>query len=154
MKEMKVLKRDNTFENISFDKVLRRIRKLCEEGRRLTDVLPDEIAQRVCSRIYDGVKTSELDELAAQMCASLVTVHPDYGVLASRIVVSNHHKNTSPSFSETISILYGATDVNKQVNPLISNELYDIVRAHKEKLNSVIDYQRDYELDYFGFKTL
>jgi ribonucleotide reductase alpha subunit len=151
---MRVIKRDNTYEDISFDKVLRRIRKLCDEGVLLTGVRPDEIAQKVCARIYDGVKTSELDELAAQMCATLVTTHPDYGILASRIVVSNHHKNTSPSFSETISALYGATDVHGQPNPLISEELHDIVKAHKEKLNIVIDNQRDYDLDYFGFQTL
>jgi len=151
---MKVLKRDNTYENISFDKVLNRLRKLCEEGKKLSSVSPDEIAQRVCARIYDGVKTSELDELAAQMCASLVTVHPEYGVLASRIVISNHHKNTSPSFSETISILYNAKDIHGNVNSLISEELYNIVKIHKEKLNSVIDYTRDYDIDYFGFKTL
>ena len=154
MKEMKVLKRDNTLEDISFDKVLRRLRKLCEEGIQLTNISPDEIAQRVCARIYDGVKTSELDELAAQMCASLVTVQPEYGVLASRIVISNHHKNTSPSFSETIGTLYNATDIHGNSNSLISDELYNIVKAHKEKLNSVIDYQRDYDIDYFGFKTL
>ena len=151
---MKVLKRTNTLEDISFDKVLRRLRKLCDEGVQLPTISPDEIAQRVCARIYDGVKTSELDELAAQMCASLVTVHPDYGVLASRIVISNHHKNTSPSFSETISILANAKDIHGNVNPLISDELINIVKAHKEKLNNVIDYQRDYTIDYFGFKTL
>ena len=96
---------------------------MCEEGTRLTGAYPDEIAQRVCARIYDGVKTSELDELAAQMCASMVTVHPDYGILASRIVISNHHKNTSPSFSETMSMLYNATDVHGHQNPLISSSV-------------------------------
>jgi len=151
---MRVLKRDNTLEDISFDKVLRRIRKLCDEGVVLTGVRADEIAQKVCSRIYDGVKTSELDELAAQMCASLVTTHPDYGTLASRIAVSNHHKNTSPSFSETMALLHRAKDVGGMPNPLISDELWEVVKAHKEKLNSVIDYTRDYDLDYFGFKTL
>ena len=151
---MRVSKRNNTYEDISFDKVLRRLRKLCEEGAKLTHISPDEIAQRVCARIYDGVKTTELDELAAQMCASLVTVHPEYGTLASRIVISNHHKNTSPSFSETIGLLYNAKDIHNNPNPLISDELYNIVKAHKEKLNSTIDYQRDYTIDYFGFKTL
>lgn len=148
---MRVLKRDNTYEDISFDKVLKRIRNLCND---LHGVKPDEIAQKVCARIYDGVKTSELDELAAQMCATLVTVHPDYGTLAARIIISNHHKNTSPSFSETMSCLYHATDVHGKHNPLISEELWNIVQAHKEKLNSTIDYQRDYLFDYFGFKTL
>ena len=148
---MRVLKRDNTFEPISFDKVLRRIRNLCQN---IKGISPDEIAQKVCSRIYDGVKTSELDELAAQLCASMLTTHPDYSILASRIIMSNHHKNTSPSFSETMSLLYNAKDIHGNPNPLISQELWDIVKAHKTKLNSVIDYQRDFNFDYFGFKTL
>lgn len=148
---MRVKKRDNTFEDISFDKVLRRIRTLCTD---LTGVDADEIAQKVCARIYDGVSTSELDELAAQMCATLVTTHPDYGTIASRLIISNHHKNTSPSFSETMSMLYHAKDVHGKHNPLITEELWQIVQAHKEKLNSIIDYQRDYAFDYFGFKTL
>jgi ribonucleoside-diphosphate reductase alpha chain len=148
---MRVLKRDNTYEPISFDKVLRRIRNLCQN---LKGVSADEISQKVCARIYDGVKTSELDELAAQLCASLLTTHPDYGFLASRIIISNHHKNTSPSFSETMGLLFNAKDVHGVQNALISQELWDIVKTHKSKLNSVIDYQRDFLFDYFGFKTL
>lgn len=148
---MRVTKRDGSDEDVSFDKVLRRIRLLCDG---LVGVDAHSITQKVCTRIYDGVKTSELDELAAQMCASLVTEHPDYGVLAARIIVSNHHKNTSPSFSETMGMLYNATDVHGKHNPLISDELWSMVQFHKEKLNSVIDYERDYKFDYFGFKTL
>lgn len=148
---MRVTKRDGSDEDVSFDKVLRRIRLLCTD---LKGVDPHSIAQKVCSRIYDGVRTSELDELAAQMCASLVTEHPDYGLLAARIIVSNHHKNTSPSFSETMSMLYHATDVHGKQNALINEELWNMIQMHKEKLNSVIDYERDYAFDYFGFKTL
>ena len=148
---MRVKKRDNTFEDISFDKVLRRIRTLSTD---LSGVDADEIAQKVCARIYDGVSTSELDELAAQMCATLVTTHPDYGTIAARLTVSNHHKNTSPSFSETMSMLYHAKDVHGKTNHLITEELWNIVQAHREKLNTIIDYQRDYLFDYFGFKTL
>ena len=148
---MRVIKRDNTYEHISFDKVLNRIHNLCNE---LKGVSADEIAQKVCARIYDGVKTSELDELAAQLCASLITTHPDYGILASRIIISNHHKNTSPSFSEVITILKNNVDINGNPSQLISDELIEIVKNHKEKLNSIIDYSRDYSFDYFGFKTL
>lgn len=148
---MRVTKRDGSDEDVSFDKVLRRIRVLCNG---LMGVDAHSITQKVCTRIYDGVRTSELDELAAQMCASLVTEHPDYGILAARIIVSNHHKNTSPSFSETMGMLYNATDVHGKHNPLISEELWEMVQMHKEKLNSVIDYERDYLFDYFGFKTL
>jgi ribonucleotide reductase alpha subunit len=148
---MRVVKRDGSSEDVSFDKVLRRIQKLCGD---LHAVDPHSITQKVCNRIYDGVKTSELDELAAQMCATLVTEHPDYGALAARIIVSNHQKNTSPSFSETMSLLYHATDVHGKSNPLITDELWNIVQAHKEKLNQVLNYDRDFFFDYFGFKTL
>jgi ribonucleotide reductase alpha subunit len=148
---MRVQKRDGSFEDVSFDKVLKRIQL---QSKDLGGVDAHSITQRVCTRIYDGVRTTELDELAAQMCASLVTEHPDYGVLASRLIVSNHQKNTSPSFSETISVLYNATDIHGNHTPRVSDELWNVVQANKEKLNSVIDYERDFNFDYFGFKTL
>lgn len=147
---MRVLKRDNTYEDVSLDKVQKRISVQCEG----LDVSGIEIAQKVCSRIHDGVKTSTLDDEAARLCAQLITKHPDYGIVAARIAISNHHKKTSPSFSETMSLLYAATDAQGQPNPLISEELWNIVQMHKDKLNSVIDYDRDYGYDYFGFKTL
>lgn len=147
---MFVIKRTNESEEVSFDKVLKRIKVLSEN----LQVNFFEVAQKVCSRIYDGVKTSELDELAAQMCSSMILDHPDYGTLASRIIISNHHKNTSPSFSETIQTLYDNKDIHNTSNPLLSDELYEIVKANKEKLNSYLDYTRDFKFDYFGFKTL
>jgi len=143
---MRVQKRTGDFEDVSFDKVLKRIQKL---SYGLQHVSVHEVAQKVCSRIYDGVRTCELDELAAHICSSMMLEHPEFGTLASRIIISNHHKNTSPSFSETIQNLY-----ENKGNPLISHELYDIVQKNKEKLNVVIDYARDYTFDYFGFKTL
>ena len=147
---MRVLKRNGDHEDVSFDKVLKRIQVLS------TDISVNvfEIAQKVCSRIFDGVKTSELDELAAHMCGSMVIEHPDYGKLASRIIISNHHKNTSPSFSETIQTLYDNYDIDNNHSPIVSEELYQIVMKNKEKLNSFLDYSRDYLFDYFGFKTL
>ena len=137
-----VTKRDGTKEEIQFDKILRRIKKLSET---LT-INPSKVTQKVCSQIYPNINTSEIDELVGQICASLSTDHPDYGVLASKIVVSNHHKNTSPSFTEVIKALY---DEN-----MISKKIYSIVKTHGSKLNDVIDYQRDFNLDYFGFKNL
>ena len=137
-------------EDVSFDKVLNRLKNL--SAGLTIDVT--EIAQKVCSRIYDGVKTYELDELAAYLCSSLSIEHPDYSILASRIIVSNHHKNTSPSFSETIQTLYNNVDNHNNPIPLVSDELYNVVSKNKEKLNTCIDYQRDYLFDYFGFKTL
>lgn len=142
---MRVVKRDGSSEPVSFDKVLTRIQVM--SGSLSVDVY--DVAQKVCSGIFDGVKTSELDEHAAQLCSSMIADHPDYGTLASRIIVSNHHKNTSPSFSETITHLYTMNDP-----PLVCEKLYLTVMKHKEKLNSYIDYNRDYVFDFFGFKTL
>ena len=147
---MRVIKRNGEMEDVSFDKVLNRLKNL-SNGLTI-DVT--EIAQKVCTRIFDGVKTYELDELAAYLCSSMSIEHPDYSILASRIIVSNHHKNTSPSFSETIQTLYNNVDNHDNPIPLISAELYGVVQRNKEKLNAYIDYQRDYLFDYFGFKTL
>lgn len=146
---MRVLKRSGEHEDVSFDKVLNRIRLLSKELN--VDIY--DVGQKVCSRIYDGVKTSELDELAAHICSSLIIDNPDYGVLAARLTISNHHKNTSPSFSETMNTLYN-NSVKGEQSPLINEALYQITMRNKEKLNSYIDYNRDYTFDYFGFKTL
>ena len=140
---MQVLKRNGTYEEVSFDKVLKRVKVLSND---LKHVNAHELTQNVCSRIYDGVKTCELDELAANMCSSLIVEHPDYGTLASRIATSNHHKNTSPSFSETMHILHD--------NNIINDELFEVVMLNKEKLNSYIDYKKDYDYDYFAYMTL
>jgi len=147
---MRVIKRNNETEEVSFDKVLNRIRVLSNN----LNVDYFDIAQKVCTRIYDMVKTSELDELAAHICSSMIVDNPDYGTLAARIIISNHQKNTSPSFSETIYMLYNNNSVHEEQNSLISNELYDVVMKNKEKLNNYIDYNRDFLFDFFGFKTL
>lgn len=143
---MRVLKRNGDVEEVSFDKVLKRLKTLAVMDNTLLNIDVSEIAQKVCSRIFDGVKTTELDEMAAYMCSSMSIENPDYSVLASRIIISNHHKSTSPSFSECVQTLYSSS--------LVSDELYDIVMKNKDKLNSYIDYSRDYLFDYFGFKTL
>ena len=147
---MKVIKRNGEFEDVSFDKVLMRLKNLSKD---LT-INVSELAQKVCARIYDGVKTCELDEMAAYLCSSMSLNNPEYNILASRIIISNHHKNTSPSFSETVITLYNNKDIHNNSYPLVSDELYNIVSKNKEKLNTYIDYQRDYLFDYFGFKTL
>ena len=141
---MYVTKRNGDKEKVSFDKVLKRIENLSTD----LNVNSTEIAQKICARIYDGVNTCELDEMTAQMCSSLLADHLEFGVLSSRIIISNHHKKTSPSFSEVIQVLHSHTP------SLVSEEVYEVVEAHKEKLNSYIDYTRDYNFDYFGFKTL
>ena len=145
-----VEKRNGELEEVSFDKVSSRIKLESYE----LEVNPTIIAQKVCSRIYNKVKTCELDEIAASICANMSTDNPDYGVLASRIIISNHQKNTSPSFSETINTIYNAVDSNGRRINLIDDYLYDIVMNNKEKLNTYIKYERDFFIDYFGFKTL
>jgi ribonucleoside-diphosphate reductase alpha chain len=149
---MQVVKRSGERNDVSFDKVLQRIRK---SSRGLT-VNPDILAQQVLARIVDGIKTSELDELAAQMAASLCTTHPDWGTLASRIAISNHHKNTLGSFSEVVKKL------TQQIIPktgesisYLSEELLTLISGPEAKrIDEYIKYERDYEFDYFGFKTL
>ena len=145
-----VQKRDGTTQEVSFDKVLRRMKSLSNG----LDVNPHLIAQKLCNRIYDGVKTSELDILGGEICALMITTHPDYQILAGRIAMSNLEKNTSPSFSETIQILYDNVDKHGNKCSLISEELYQIVQKHKTKLNSVIKHKRDHNINYFGLKTL
>ena len=147
---MYVVKRDGTNEEVSFDKIIHRLKNVSND----LIINVHEVAQKVCSRIHDGVKTYELDEFASQLCSSLILDHPDYGKLASRLVISNHQKQTSPSFSETISILYDNYNFEGKHNPIISKELYEITMKNKEKLNDYINYERDYLIDYFGFKTL
>ena len=153
---MSVIKRNGEKEVVSFDKISRRIKNLIEscEFKSKLNIDYVSLAQKVCTDIYDGVKTSELDELAAQVCASLTTQNPEYGVLASRIAISNHHKKTSPSFSEAIDNLYNTLDEDGNRIEVITKEVFNVVKKHKTKLNNIIDYTRDYDIDYFGFKTL
>ena len=153
---MYVIKRDGEKENVSFDKVSKRIETLCagDEFKKKLQIDHIALSQKVCRDIYSGVRTYELDELSAQTCAGLTTDCADYGVLACRLAISNHHKRTSPSFSETIQMLYESTNKDGRRVQLVTKELYNTVMKHKVKLNNVIDYSRDYDIEYFGFKTL
>jgi ribonucleoside-diphosphate reductase alpha chain len=150
-RSMHVVKRDGTSEAVSFDKVLRRIQK----SARGLNVQPDTLAQRVLSQIFDGVKTSELDELAAQLAASLSTLHSDYAVLASRLTVSNHHKNTEFTFVQLINSLSHQVSVHTD-EPVryVSEALEAVANLYSKEIEAKINYQRDYDFDYFGFKTL
>ena len=148
---MQVLKRNGSRESVSFDKVLQRVRK----AARGLSVNPDALAQQVLSQIYDGVKTSELDELTAQLAAGLSTLHPDYGTLAARISVSNHHKNTSPSFTDVVYLLSNQTmPLTGEKASIIHPDLIQVVKEKGAEIDKYIDYNRDYLFDYFGFKTL
>ena len=150
---MFVAKRDGRKEPIMFDKITARIRKLNYGLNPLVD--PVRVAMRVIEGLYDGVTTSELDNLAAEIAATMTTTHPDYAKLAARISVSNLHKNTKKSFSETMEDLY--TYVNPRTGkkaPLLSEEVYNIIKKNGDKLDSSIIYNRDFGYDFFGFKTL
>nr|WP_321234569.1 ribonucleoside-diphosphate reductase subunit alpha [uncultured Psychroserpens sp.] len=150
---MYVVKRDGRKEPIMFDKITSRVRKLCYGLNELVD--PIKVAMRVIDGLYDGVTTSELDNLAAEQAATMTTAHPDYARLAARISVSNLHKNTKKTFSEVMTDLY--TYVNPRTGkkaPLLSDEVYKVITDNKDKLDSAIIYNRDFGYDYFGFKTL
>jgi len=147
---MYVVKRTGEREEVSFDKCVKRIQKLSKDLK----INPMEVAKLIITQIYDGVETYKLDELAAEICAAKTTIHPDYGRLASRIIISNHHKNTSPSYSEIVQQLWDNKDILGVNTPLINDKLYKMVMDNKEKINSSIDYEKDFGYDYFGFKTL
>jgi len=150
---MNVIKRDGRCVSVQFDKVTYRITRLCY-GLNLDYVNPVKISQQVIQEIYDGITTSKLDELASQICFQSITKHPDFGILAARISISNLHKNTKKHFSDVIDMLYHNKDVHSQHSPLISKKVYNIVCKNKDTLNSVIVYDRDFSYSYFGFKTL
>ncbi len=150
---MYVVKRDGRKELIMFDKITARVRKLCYGLNELVD--PVKVAMRVIEGLYDGVTTSELDNLAAEIAATLTTAHPDYARLAARISVSNLHKNTKKTFSEVMEDLYTYVNPrNGKDAPLLSDEVYNVIMENKDKLDSTIIYNRDFGYDYFGFKTL
>jgi ribonucleoside-diphosphate reductase alpha chain len=150
---MYVVKRDGHKEPVMFDKITDRIKKLCYGLNDLVDSV--KVAMRVIEGLYDGVTTSELDNLAAETAASMTIAHPDYAQLAARIAVSNLHKNTKKSFSETMSDMYLYVNPRTgQKSPLLSDEVYETIMANAEELDSMIIYNRDFNYDYFGFKTL
>lgn len=148
---MQVIKRNGTREDVSFDKVLSRI----QTAAAGLEVNPTLIAQRTLLRIHDGVKTSELDELAAQLSVSLMTTHPDYGTLAARLAISNHHQNTSDRFTDVVETLADQViEKTGEHTSTVSQELIDLCRRHGDAINQKICHERDHLFDYFGFKTL
>ncbi len=151
---MQVVKRSGRKESVSFDKITARIKKLCY-GLNTKYVSHIEIAKKVIQGLYDGVTTTELDNLAAETAATMTTIHPDYAQLAARIAISNLHKNTNKSFYKTMEALHGYIDPKTGENAgLISKEILSIIKENEEKINSAIIYDRDYNFDFFGFKTL
>ncbi|MCC6571596.1 MAG: ribonucleoside-diphosphate reductase subunit alpha [Chitinophagales bacterium] len=151
---MFVIKRDGRKEPVHFDKITARISKL-SFGLNATFVVPHRVAQAVIQGLYDGVTTTELDELAARTSANMTVAHPDYAVLAARIAVSNLHKNTKKNFSRIIEELYTYVDPKtNKLAPLIADDVYEIIMANRDRLDAAIVHHRDYNYDFFGFKTL
>lgn len=150
---MYVVKRDGHKEPVMFDKITERIKKLCYGLNELVD--PVKVAMRVIEGLYDGVSTSELDNLAAETAASMTIAHPDYAQLAARVAISNLHSNTKKSFSETMKDMYHYVNPrNGQEAPLIADDVYKVIQENAAFLDSHIIYTRDFNYDYFGFKTL
>ncbi|GLJ25547.1 hypothetical protein SUGI_0489250 [Cryptomeria japonica] len=151
---MYVIKRDGRQEAVHFDKITARLKKL-SYGLNTEHCDPVLVAQKVCAGVYKGVTTSQLDELAAETAAAMTTNHPDYAQLAARITVSNLHKNTKKSFSETIKQMYRHVNQRSGLDsPLIADDVYEIIMKNAARLDSEIIYDRDFDYDYFGFKTL
>jgi len=150
--EMRVTKRNGDLETIEFDKILKRIKTAGQEVDLKINYTA--LVMKVIDQLYDTISTVKIDELSAEQCASMSSVHPDYNILAGRIIVSNHQKNTSNSFSEVMTKLYQYLDKHGKSSPLVSEELYRIVLEYSDELDNLCDYSRDFLIDYFGFKTL
>jgi ribonucleotide reductase alpha subunit len=150
--DMFVTKRDGNLEDMSFDKILSRIKKLGQEVG--IQINYSSLVMKVIDQLYDKIETTKIDELAAEQCASLSTHHPDYGVLASRIVISNHQKNTEASFTKVMKSLYDFKDIQGNNKPLLSDLTWNFIEKHSIELDEMIEHNRDYLIDFFGFKTL
>jgi ribonucleoside-diphosphate reductase alpha chain len=166
--EMRVMKRDGTLETVAFDKILNRIKTLgtigylsniskqdtTNEAQSELKINYTALVMKVIDQLYDKISTTKIDELSAQQCASMGSVHPDYNTLAGRIIISNHQKNTSDSFVVVMTQLYDYMDKHGKHSPLISEELFHIASTRGEELEKMCNHSRDFLIDYFGFKTL
>lgn len=152
---MRILKRSGLFEVVRLDKITERVQRQIDLLNINSEVLDAvKVSMHVCSSIKDGITTSELDEMTAQICMNWTLDHPDWGILGSRIIIDNHRKNVQMTFCDAMKKLYEHKDIHGIHSPLISEDLYEIINAHWEEINSIIDPERDYLIDYFGFKTL
>lgn len=150
--EMRVLKRNGKYENVGFDKILKRVKSIGTEcGIKLNYTT---FVMKVIDQLYDGIPTAKIDELTAEQCASLSIQHPDYSTLAGRLIISNHHKNTIASFSTVTKKLYEFKDFHNTQHSLLSIDYFKIVEKNKDVFDDMIVHDRDYLIDYFGFKTL
>lgn len=150
--EMQVIKRDGRSEDVSFDKILRRVKSIGNEANLSLNYT--QFVMRVIDQLHNNITTHQIDELAAEQCATLVTTHPDYGVLASHIVVSNMHKKTPVSFSDAMKRISCFTNEAGKEASLLDTNVYNFMKENSQELNAMIDNKRDYLIDYFGLKTL
>jgi len=150
--DMRVTKRNGELEEVAFDKILSRVKKLGQEVG--IQINYQQLVIKIIDQLFDKISTTKIDELLAEQCASMSTLNPDYGILASRIVVSNHQKNTHSHFSNIVNILYNFKDIHGKTRPLLSDALFEFTSEYIVEIEDMIDYERDYLIDYFGFKTL
>ena len=150
--EMRVTKRSGKLQEVAFDKILERVKKLGQEAS--IHINYSSLVMKVIDQLYDGIPTAKIDELAAEQCASMSTNNPDYSTLAARIIISNHQKNTETLFSSVISSLYEFKDIAQVNKPLVSEDLWNFTKKYSNEIDNMIDYNRDFLIDYFGFKTL
>uniref|UniRef100_A0A6C0AS89 ribonucleoside-diphosphate reductase n=1 Tax=viral metagenome TaxID=1070528 RepID=A0A6C0AS89_9ZZZZ len=148
--EMYVTKRNGASEIVSFDKILNRIKKLGQDIK----INYTNLVMKVIDQLYDGISTTKIDELSAEQCASMASIHPDYNVLAGRITISNHHRETSDNFVDVMTQLYQYKDKHGKQSPLVSDALFECVVKYGVELEAMINYDNDFLIDYFGFKTL
>ena len=150
--EMRVTKRSGKLQEVAFDKILERVKKLGQEAS--IHINYSSLVMKVIDQLYDGIPTAKIDELAAEQCASMSTNNPDYSTLAARIIISNHQKNTETLFSNVMLSLYEFKDITGVNKPLISDDLWIFTKKYSNEIDNMIDYNRDFLIDYFGFKTL
>ena len=151
---MKVSKRNGTLEDVSFDKITHRISEFLGKNITKNIIDPVKICQQICSRLYEGIPTSELDMIAADICINMSTTHPDFGTLAAHIAIDNHQKNTQSDITTVYKQLYENKNVLGEHCPLINNDIFLLSQTKSIELNNIIKYERDFNLDFFGFKTL
>ena len=150
--EMHVTKRNGETEIVSFNKILTRIKKIGNESNIKINFT--SLAMKVIDQLFDNITTTQIDNLTSEQCASMASIRPEYSILASRLSISNHHKNTSNSFFSVVDKLYNNCDIFNKHTPIVTKKLFDIANKYKDEFEKVIDYERDYLIDYFGFKTL
>ncbi|MGA1048877.1 MAG: ribonucleotide reductase N-terminal alpha domain-containing protein, partial [Minisyncoccia bacterium] len=160
--EMYVTKRSGKTEIVSFDKILRRIKTIGQETydiqipslQHSLKINYTTLAMKVIDQLYNNISTTKIDELSAEQCASMASIHPDYGTLATRLIIANHQKKTSSMFVDTMKKLYMNKDKHGKHSPLITDDMMITARTYEDELNTLCYYTRDYLIDYFGFKTL